>query len=205
MMHGKLLCVVYLLHNTILLILSLSFATVLMLFWRTNAIFDRRYSVAERSGIVWPNFIAVIIAVANVINGFITYKREQTVGLYVYMSLCIVCACVPLSLVKLIRINEPCHDDDEASEEEATTLITVVNAFACTFFASNFICFYNAFTLQYALRNRKPQNSDSDNDKRTSSSEEDHGRQEEEVKDETKDTIPHADQERREPIETEMF
>ena len=40
-------------------------------------------------------------------------------------------------------------------DEDARLLITIVNAFACTFFGSNFICFYNAFSMQVGLGDEK--------------------------------------------------
>jgi len=154
-MHGKLICIVFLLHNTILLLLSCAFATSLLLFWGENDVLDRRYTNVQRAGIVWPNFAAVLIAVGNGIGGFITFKKNKVIGCYVYMALCVVCVAPPLSLTRVIRIDDPFEGVNHEAEDEAFELIIVVNAFACAFFGSNFICFYNAFTLQYAWRTRK--------------------------------------------------
>ena len=68
--------------------------------------------------------------------------------MYVYMALCVVCVGPPLSLTKVIRMDDPFEGVDQEAEDQALLLVTVVNAFACAFFGSNFICFYNAFTLQ---------------------------------------------------------
>ena len=73
------------------------------------------------------------------------------IGCYVYMALCVVCVAPPLSLTRVIRIDDPFEGVNHEAEDEAFELIIVVNAFACAFFGSNFICFYNAFTLQVGL------------------------------------------------------
>ena len=72
-------------------------------------------------------------------------SRELIVGLYVYMTMCALSAGAPLSLTALIRLDDLV---EKHTEEETETLVEVLNAFACAFFGSNFICFYNAFTMQ---------------------------------------------------------
>ena len=74
-MHGKLLCVVFLLHNTLLLLLSIGYIAVLMMFWQNHGILDLRYTTEERMGIVWPNVAAVVIALANGTNGCVSSKK----------------------------------------------------------------------------------------------------------------------------------
>jgi len=151
-MHAKLLTVVYLFHNTLLILISIGYLTALSLFWRDEKVYGKFYSDAERRGIVWPNVVSIVIALVNTVNGFVTYKKELIVGLYVYMTMCALSAGAPLSLTALIRLDDLV---EKHTEEETETLVEVLNAFACAFFGSNFICFYNAFTMQYALRTKK--------------------------------------------------
>jgi len=167
-MHGKLLIVVFLLHNTLLMLLSVGYLAALALFWTPQAAIDRRFTAEKRIGIVWSNVVVAVIAIANVINGYVAFKKESLVGFYAYMTLCVIGAIAPLATTFLIGINDnnnnngPIYDENNSNdnnnnknEAEAETLITVVNAFACTLFGSNFICFYNAFTMQYVIRTQK--------------------------------------------------
>ena len=74
-MHAKLLTVVYLFHNTLLILISIGYLTALSLFWRDEKVYGKFYSDAERRGIVWPNVVSIVIALVNTVNGFVTYKK----------------------------------------------------------------------------------------------------------------------------------
>jgi len=160
-MHGKLLVVVFLIHNILLMLISAGYLTSLLLFQRPHAGIDHRYSRVERDGMIWSNVVAIAIALGNFVLGCVAIRKEKLACFYVYMALCVVNIGAPIALSKLIRVQFVAEDynrDEGATkaetslDEEAETLITVVNAFACTFFGSNFICFYNAFLMKETLQ-----------------------------------------------------
>jgi len=185
-MHDKLISVVFLLHNTLLMLISLGFLTALMLFRRPQAGIDERFSMEEKEALIWSNVAATAVAIGNVVIGYIAIKKEKLVCYYVYMALCVLAIAAPLALMELIF-----QDGVEIEEEEeAASLITiVVNAFACTFFGSNFICFYNGFSMQYALRTQISRIAILD--KSTTTNRSDEGRSN--LEGETEDVSPNVD------------
>jgi len=161
---------------------------------------------------IWSNVAAIVVALGNVVNGFVAIKKENPVFYYVYMALCVTNIAAPLALMKLIVLNNdigvvggelgatatatsPSEEDDDA-----TTLIAVVNAFACAFFGSNFICFYNGFSKQYELKthlfrtaNANKSNKDRNADKSASADGDAAVRPKEEVEMRTKDATLEPD------------
>ena len=72
---------------------------------------------------------------------------------HVYAALSVINLAAPIALMKLMSRDGVIGEFEEksSSDEDLRTLIIVVNAFACTFFGSNFICFYNALSMQVKL------------------------------------------------------
>ena len=75
-MHGKLLVVVFIIHNILLMLISAGYLTSLMLFRRPHAGIDHRYSRVERDGMIWSNVVAIAIALGNFVLGCVAIRKS---------------------------------------------------------------------------------------------------------------------------------